>query len=241
MDQPLLVDRDEPFARFTINRPDKGNMLTLDGMVELAEAIAKSGSDPAIKAVVLTGTGEEFCRGRDPESAPERAPTTALEMKAALIEPILGVYAAIRGAEVPVIAAVRGLANGFGAALAGACDVTIATDDTRFAFPEMKADLPPTLAMCAVIDRLPSKALAWLVYSTDQIDAATALTIGLVSRVVPSAELDAELSRFLDGLSQRSRVSCCTVKRYLADVRTMNSTQAADLAGNMLAVVLSSR
>ena len=140
-----------------------------------------------------------------------------------------------------VIAVVQGLANGFGCALAAVCDVTIAAHDARFALPEMKNDLPPTLAMYAHLDRIPTKSLLWLVYSTAQIDAGQALAHGLVSHVVPAAELDKTVEDFLVQLTARSREAIVTCKSYLGHARQMDSAAASVLAGNLLSVVLSSR
>jgi enoyl-CoA hydratase/carnithine racemase len=241
MEQGMRIERDGAVARIVIDRPDKGNMLTLKMVADLAETVTALGKDKTVKAIVLRTTGDEFCRGRDPAGAPEHGPTNALQMRATLPDPILAAYAAIRGAEVPVVAVVQGLANGFGCAIAGVCDVTIAAEEARFALPEMKADLPPTLAICAQLDRVPVKGLTWLVYSTDQIDAKTALSLGIVSRVVPRKDLDAEVGRFLTFLTSRNRDALATVKAYAAQARLMEPGPSATLAGNMISVMLASK
>lgn len=241
MSEALIFEQDGPIARLTIDRPDNGNMVTLAMAGELSRLVEAAGRDPATKAIVLTGTGADFCRGRDPAGAPEKAPANAVEMREALTAPILGVYAAVRGAEIPVVAVVRGMANGLGCAVAAVCDVTIAADDARFALPEMRADLPPTLAICAHIDRTLPKHIAWLVYAMKDIDARTAHGLGFVSHVVPAAELDAEVEEFLAGLAGRSREALITCKRYIANARLMETDKAAEYAGNLLAVVMSSK
>jgi enoyl-CoA hydratase len=142
---------------------------------------------------------------------------------------------------VPLIAAVQGAALGFGCAIASVCDITIAAEDARFAFPEMRHDLPPTLAMSAALDRIPSKALLWMVYSMKEIDARTAQAYGLASQVVPRAGLDTAVKELTDALAARRRDSIVTVKRYAQRARQADAQTASDLAGNMLAVVLSSK
>jgi enoyl-CoA hydratase/carnithine racemase len=241
MTDGLTFHQDGAVARLTIDRPDAGNMLTLAMVSELADMVAGAGADGATRAIVLSGAGDDFCRGRDPAGAPENAPTTALEMRSRLIEPILGAYRAIQDAPVPVIAVVQGLANGLGCGLAAVCDVTIAADDARFALPEMRANLPPTLAMLANIDRIPGKSLLWMVYSTGEIDARRALDHGLVSQLAPAAELDAVAEEFITGLIGRNREAIVTCKRYLGHARLMDPAAAHDLAGNMLSVVLASK
>ncbi len=237
----LEFEQDGAVARLTINRPDAGNMLTLKMIGALAEAVADAGADPATKAIVLKSAGDDFCRGRDPAGAPEHAPTTALEMRSALIEPILGAYSAIQNSPVPVITVVQGLANGLGCGLAAVSDVTIAADNSIFALPEMRANLPPTLAILANIDRIPGKSLLWMVYSTETVTADLALAHGLVSRLAPAGELDSVAEKFIAGLIEKDREAIVTCKRYLSRARLMDVPAAHDLAGNMLSVVLASK
>jgi enoyl-CoA hydratase len=241
MKDVLIVEREGPIERLTLNRPDRGNMLTLAMVAELTEQIERSGRDRDLKAIVLTGAGEDFCRGRDPEGAPERAPRTALEMRSDLTAPILGFYTAVRATEIPVVAVVRGRASGFGCAVAAVCDVTIADADSLFSLPEMKHDLPPTLAMCAHIDRTMSKSIAWLVYSMRELDAKTAQALGFVSHVAPAGGLEADAEAFLAALAERDRDSLATCKTYLANARLMETDKASDYAGNLLSVIMSSR
>ena len=239
--QDMIFSRDGEIAQIVFNRPENGNMLTIDMVNRLAAQVTEAGRDPGVKAILLAANGDDFCLGRDPSGAPEQAPKTAVEMRDALTSPILGIYAAVRGAEIPVVAAVQGLANGFGCAMAAVCDVTIAADNSRFALPEMSHDLPPTLAMCAHIDRTMTKSIGWLVYSTGQIDAETARNLGFVSQIVASDQLKSETDKFLSGLIERSRVALATCKTYLANARLMETDKAADYAGNLLSVVMSSK
>ncbi len=111
-----------------------------------------------------------------------------MAMRRNVTEPILNVYDEIAAAPQPVVCAVQGLAHGFGCAIATACDISIAADGARFKLPEMEKDLPPTLAISAMMARVPRKALTFMVYSMTEIDAHTALQLGIVSAVVPQAE-----------------------------------------------------
>ena len=162
-------------------------------------------------------------------------------MRKALIEPILGVYSAIRDAEVPVVTGVQGLANGLGCGITAISDVSIAADNAQFAMPEMRANLPPTLAMLAHLDRIPPKSLLGMVYSTDKINATRAVSIGLISDVVTLDKLDNEIESLLDKLAAYERASVVTCKSYLKVAKHADYPTANDLAGNLLSVVLSSR
>ena len=162
-------------------------------------------------------------------------------MREALTAPILGFYDAVRGADIPVVATEQGRAAGFGCAAAAVCDITVAADDARFSLPEMKHNLPPTAAISAHIDRTMPKSIAWLVYSTNEIDAHSARAVGFVSHVVPAGELYDRSEEVLQTIVSRDRVALATCKAYLTNARLMETPQASDLAANMLALVMSSK
>jgi enoyl-CoA hydratase/carnithine racemase len=245
MSEGFKLEKTGAVLRLTLDRPEVGNMITLAMLADIAAAISAAGRDPDVKAIAVSSAGEDFCRGRDPKGAPEAQRMTAMEMRSALIEPILGLYSAVRGAEVPVVAAVQGAVqgtvNGLGCGLAAVCDVTIAADSARFALPEMRANLPPTLAVWAQLDRIPAKSLLGMVLCADHITADRALNLGLVSDVVGEDALEAAFERFLETLESYHRPSLATCKSYLQKARGIEYGAANDLAGNMLSVVLSSR
>ena len=119
--------------------------------------------------------------------------------------------------------------------------MTVAADDARFSLPEMKHDLPPTAAISAHIDRSMPKSVAWMVYSTDEVDAQTALSAGFVSHVVPAGDLYDRSTEVLSTITSRNRTSLETCKTYLANSRLMETPQASDYAANILALVMSSK
>lgn len=134
----------------------------------------------------------------------------------------------------------QGAAIGFGRALATVCEITIAADGAHFRMPEMEKELPPMLAVSAMMSRVPRKALTWLVYSMQMIDADTALRLGIVSRVVPVAELGGAIDRLIAELTRRSREVLAAVKEYMRAAQFMEPRGAADYNASLLAAVLSS-
>jgi enoyl-CoA hydratase len=231
-----VTDADQ-VRTITIDRAEKSNLLTLEMIAVLARAFA--GTPETAKAIHFTGTGADFCRGRDPQGNP--VTTNALELRAALVEPILTLYDAMAACPVPIVCSARGLSNGLGAALATASDITIASTNARFRLSEMEKNLPPTLAMSAMMRRVPQKALTFLVLGMDEIDAPMALSMGLVSSVVEDERLDAEVSRYLATLVARSRPALVAVKDYLRVAPELGPRSARDLAANLLAAVLTSQ
>jgi enoyl-CoA hydratase len=231
----ITSSRDGAVATVTIDNAAQGNLLTVEDLRELATTIRAAGATDA-RVIVLRTVGADFCRGR----APGAPSPTALTMRANVCEPILDVYDALAGIRQPVVARVQGAALGFGAAMAGACDLTIAADNARFQLPEMHRDLPPTLAISALMARVPRKALTHLVYSMAEIDAATALQLGIVSQVVPLADLDGALAKLLATMTARSPEALVAVKDFFRAAPYMDPRGIADYAGNLLAAVLSS-
>jgi enoyl-CoA hydratase len=232
----IKTSRDGAIATITLNRAAEGNLLSIENVKEFAAAI-RAAAATDVKVVVLRGNGADFCRGRGAGGAPT---PTAMTMRANVCEPILDVYDALANAKQPFVAVVQGAAHGFGAAIAGACDLTIAHDTARFRLPEMEKNLPPTLAVSALMPRVPRKALTWMVYAIEEIDAATALQLGIVSRVCPTAEVEATLAKLLATMTARSPEALVAMKDFFRSAPFMEPRGMADYAANLLANVLSS-
>lgn len=237
----LKVWREGDVAHIRLDRAAAGNRLPQSAVVRLAAELKQLAADATLKVVVLSADGAHFCQGREQGPVTQSARPTPLELRSRMMDPIVAVYAAFREVQVPIVALVQGEAHGFGAALAGSADITIATRDAKFSFPELKSDMPPTLAMATVLDRVPAKALAWMVYTNEVIGAADAKQCGLVSEVVPADSLKAAGQALVAKLCERSRPALAGVKQFLARARLQEFDHAADLGRNLLALVLSSK
>ena len=225
-------------ASITIDRPENGNRVTNDMAAALGNAIDRAGTDGA-KLLVLRGAGDVFCLGRDLPHTAEGG--TAAEIKAGNTEPALALFARFQRCPATIVGVVQGKAVGMGCAMAALCDITLAADDAVFQVPEMTRDLPPTLVMWALAGRIPRKAAAYMVYSRDPVDAASAFAFGLVSRVVPASALDSETGALVAKLGGNSADALGAVKAYMRSAPEMDRQGAADFASNLLANVLASR
>jgi enoyl-CoA hydratase/carnithine racemase len=232
-------DRSRHIATVRLARGTMGNKLLAAEMPELGRTIRALGSDKAFKLVLVRGDGAHFCQGRAPDAA-GTAPTTALGIRNGVTDPILGVYADIRDTPVPVIAVVQGEAKGFGCAFVAGCDLAIAADDASFSFPELDHNLPPTLAMSAMLHKVTPKRLLHLIYTRRAIGAAEALSLGLVSETAPANALDAAVEKTVAHFTDRNRAAIVGVKEYMNASLYMDPAGASRLAGNLLATVLSS-
>ncbi|HXJ00467.1 MAG TPA: enoyl-CoA hydratase/isomerase family protein [Micropepsaceae bacterium] len=232
-------DKARRIATLRLTRGATGNKLSAAEIPLVGRAIREAGSRKEIKLVLVKGDGANFCQGRLPD-LPGTAPTTALAIREKITQPILDVYADIRSTPVPVIAVVQGEAKGFGCAFVSQCDLAIAADDATFSLPEMDHHLPPTLAMSAMLHKVPPKRMLHMVYTRRSIGAAEALSLGILSEVVPKGGLDAAVEAMLAHLLDRNRAALCGVKEYIGAALYADPNTAARLASNLLAAVLSS-
>jgi enoyl-CoA hydratase len=233
------IDAGKGIANFELCRPETGNRLTAPEVAELGRAIRAAGSRPEIKVVVVRAKGDAFCLGRVPGAGP--APKTAHDVRSQVADPILSLYADVRATEVPVIAVVQGPALGFGSAFVGVCDLAVVADSAKFAFTEMDHNLPPTLAMSAVLEKIPFKRLMHMVLTREQIDGNEAVAVGLASQVAPRASLEAAAAATVAKLTDRDRSALCAVKEYQNTAWNLDAGASARLGANIIANILSSQ
>ena len=220
------------------NRPEEGNALTRGMMFELANVLRIEGSDRSNKLVILSGRGDFFCKGRDGKGE-SREGMTPYEIRVNMMGAVLDVYKALADVPVPVIAKVHADAVGFGAAVAVACDITLASDAAVFSFPEIEHDIPPTMAMCAALGKIPAKALSYLIYSAEEVDSTQVVSLGIASKVFEQQSFEADCQKFIDRLSLKPRLVLETIKRYQDKASQLSPDMASEYAGTLLALVRS--
>ena len=232
------VTRMDGVVRIDLGRPEEGNSLTRGMMRDLAEEIRKAGAEADTRVVVIEGRGAHFCKGRDGrgESTEGLRPH---EVREQMMGAVLGVYGAIGACPVPVVSLVHAQAIGFGAALAGGCDITLLSDAAKLAFSEVKHGIPPTLAMAAVMKKVPQKALYWLIFSGADVTSSEALTMGLASKVYEAAAFKADTDAFLADMATRPRLVLETIKKFMTHAQDMSAAQQSEYAGTLLALVRS--
>jgi enoyl-CoA hydratase len=183
----LLYTVKDRIATVTINRPDKLNALNATAKAELRELFAMLRTEPSVDVVIITGSGEKaFVAGTDIQELTELNGESGAEFSREGQE----VFDMIEDLGKPVIAAVNGYALGGGCELALACHIRIASEKARFGQPEVTLGIIPgyggTQRLARVIGR--GRAME-MILTGAQVDAAEALRIGLVNKVVPPADL----------------------------------------------------
>jgi enoyl-CoA hydratase/carnithine racemase len=193
---------DGPIARVTINRPERRNAMSFEVMSGLRDAMRRAHDDESVRVVVLTGAGDRaFCAGADLTGVADNAGAVAAHDDRGLLADL---FRDMWGLGKPTIARVRGyaLAGGFG--LAMACDLVVAADDAQFGTPEVNVGLWPFMITVPLLRTLSPRVALDLMATGRRVDAAEAMRLGIVNRVVAVSELDAEVDRLAGELAARS-------------------------------------
>lgn len=181
-------------ALVTINNPQKRNALGMAGKKAIAETFARLSMDDQLRAVVLTGAGEKsFIAGAD------LAEMRDLDLEEAREEHTLTHYAcdSIRRCPVPVIARINGYCFGAGMELAASCDFRASADHAKFGMPEVRVGLPSGMEAALLPALLGWGKTAELVLTGDVFEATEMYRFGFVQKLVPAAELDAAVDKWV--------------------------------------------
>jgi enoyl-CoA hydratase/carnithine racemase len=200
--ETLLIEVRAGVGTLTLNRPEARNALNPTLVQELGDALGRLDADDEARVVIIRGAGERaFCAGADLKGMFRGGSILdAREQYAGLA----GILEAMPRMRTPVIGRVHGYALAGGCGLAAACDVVIAAEDAVFGLPEIKLGLLPLMVLAPILRTAAPKRVLELVLTGRELPAPEALEIGLVTRVVPRADLDAtvaEVARTLAGLS----------------------------------------
>src|SRR4029079_16586373 len=207
----LLIERDAAVAIITINRPKVLNALNIATLDDLRRAALELKRDDGVRAIVITGAGEKsFVAGADINECIAQSPSSGRDRALAGQH----VFDLIENLGKPVIAAVNGYALGGGCELAMACTIRIAADTAKFGQPEINLGIIPGYAATQRLSRLIGRGRALeLLLTGDQISAVDAYRLGLVNRVVTSANLMGEARKLALALAAKAPIAV----RYIID------------------------
>ncbi|WP_051027832.1 enoyl-CoA hydratase [Nocardia higoensis] len=210
----VSVNDDAAVRHILIDRPDRMNAVDKDTLHRLADAIESAGADPAVRAIVLSGTGRAFCAGgdldvEDPLSVENTASTSDAATRC---------VSAIVAAPRPVVAAVRGPAVGVGVSLALAADFTVVRSDAFFSMPFTSIGLMPDGGATALVAASVGRAVAMrMALLGERLSATEAARLGLVAAVYDREDFESELAKLTARLSGISRESLAETKRAVND------------------------
>ncbi len=198
--QTLVVSqRGAGVAQITMARPQVFNAFDEVMIGELDDAFTQLSQDPHVRVIVLAGEGKHFSAGADLQWM-QRASVATLEWNLADARRFAGMLHRIATCNKPTVARVQGAALGGGVGLTCACDMAVAADNANFAVSEAKFGILPAVIGPYVVNAVGKRQARYLALTTTRIDAQTALTMGMVQRVVPLDALDTEVDRVVTEL-----------------------------------------
>lgn len=232
---PVLRDISDGVGWITLNRPQHMNAITVGLARELEAAIREVGAAPAVNVVVIRGAGGNFCAGGDFDEV-ERLRAEGQEALRRLFTAFRRACDAIAAVEVPVLAAVEGVAMAGGFELMQAADIVLVSEAARIADSHINFGMVPGGGSTQRLPRLVGRQLALgLLLSGDRLTGADARRLGLAYRSFAPAEFDSGVRQFATTLATRQRAAVVMIKRLVYSGQ--RASQAAGLDDEIGAVV----
>jgi enoyl-CoA hydratase/carnithine racemase len=212
VEAPMVTRRDEGGVAFlTLNRGDRFNPLSTAMITALEAQIDAVGADRSARVVVLAGAGRGFCAGHDLKEMRAHASDKAWQQK--LFADCSRMMVKLTEIPQPVIARVHGIATAAGCQLVSMCDLAVASSDARFALPGVNVGIFCSTPAVGVARNVGRKRAMEMLLTGELFDAPTALSWGLLNRVVPADQLDAEVAKLTGIIVARSGKVVATGKR----------------------------
>lgn len=238
----LLVEIDAHVQTITLNRPEKKNAFTPTMIEEWAKALASARTDPDVHVIVETGVGDAFCSGGDVgRMGASRRHQSPSDRKAYLFEHIHRIALTLDDIDKPVIAAINGTAVGAGLDLALMADIRYMASEARVAEGYVKVGLVPGDGGAFFLPRLVGLSKALELFWTGRfVDAAEALEMGLVDRVVPRKRLMEETLALAQTIAEGPQLAIRYTKRAVYQSLKSDLRTALDLISSHYGIVTAS-
>ncbi len=219
MAELVHADTARGIATITLDSQHNRNALSAQLMAELTDRLRAAQADDAVRLIVLTHDGRVFCSGMD---LSEARGGSAAGMG---VNAFPAVLQSIWDSPKPVVARVAGPARAGGVGLIGACDIAVAARAATFAFTEVRIGVVPAVISITVLPRLLPRAAHELFLTGEVFDGTRAAAVGLVNSAVDAADLDAEVSRYVDMLVLGAPGALAATKQMLRRVRPASMSE----------------
>ncbi|HEY8184423.1 MAG TPA: enoyl-CoA hydratase/isomerase family protein [Pyrinomonadaceae bacterium] len=213
-DNTVLYQVDGAIARITLNRPDKRNALNQSVVTNLKSNLLQANGDAAVRVVVISGAGKDFCSGADLASL-KIISNASIAENADDARSLMELFVLMRQISIPIIAAVRGKALAGGCGLASACDIVIASTNARFGYPEVKLGFVPAMVMAILKRNVSEKRAFELITRGAEITAEEARQAGLVNQVLAEENFETEVTAYARGFETMSKSAVALTKALL--------------------------
>lgn len=237
-ESPVLTSLENGAFGITLNRPAKRNALSSEMIELLHQALEQADLDSGVRVVLIRGAGKDFCAGADLDELLASADKSEDENTASALR--LGtLFEELRRLPKPVIALVQGRALAGGAGLATACDLVIASKSAQLGYPEIERGFVPAMVTTLLRRLTGEKTALDLILTGRVLTAAEALVAGLVSRVVPDAELEREGTGLAARLAASSGSALTLTKRLFYELDGKSLHQGMELGARVNALARS--
>lgn len=235
--ETLQCELNQGIGLIWLNRPDLRNAMNDVMLGELTQALGDAISDDAVRVILLAGRGKAFCAGGD-LAWMKKARAMSPEEARADSGRLAGVLRLLHQSPKPTVARVHGAAFAGGMGLVAACDIAIASADTRFCLSEVKLGLIPAMISPYVIKAMGERQARRYFLSAEVFEAAEAWRIGLVQSIVPDDELDGAVNAMLGQLLAAGPQAMGHCKQLIADVagKVIDDALSAETAARIAQV-----
>lgn len=217
----IIYEIENSIATITLNRPEKRNALN-DALVNsLKQALSDANQNDNLRAIIIKGTGKDFCSGADLSALQKIAESDVLENWDDAYS-LMELFTLIRKVKIPVIAAVHGRALAGGCGLATACDLVLASKSSRFGYPEVKIGFVPAMVMAILRRNISEKRAFELITRGFEFDTTTAEIFGLINEIFDDETFDESVKNYVSGYENISRSAVILSKRLLYQMDGMN-------------------
>lgn len=210
----ILYQLDGAIARVTLYRPEKRNALNEALVAGLKNALNQANANDAVRVVVISGAGQDFCSGADLGDLQKISEASAAE-NAEDARSLMELFMLMRQVTVPIVAAVRGKALAGGCGLASACDIVLASANARFGYPEVKIGFVPAMVMAILRRNVSEKRAFELLTRGAEIGAEEAGEFGLVNQIFSEDSFEAEVTAYAHRFEKMSKSAIALTKRLL--------------------------
>ncbi|MFK8018733.1 MAG: enoyl-CoA hydratase/isomerase family protein [Pseudomonadales bacterium] len=214
-------------ATITLNREGAKNSLSVGLMNSLGDNLQQAESDDSVRAIVLTNTGNTFCAGADLKGDMNIKPRYGLPE----------IFSLMQGCSKPVVGRIAGHCMGGGVGLAAACDISIAADDVKLGFTEVRIGVAPAIISVVCLPKMRYGDAMELFLSGERISSSHASSLGLLNHAVPREQLDEKIEELMAKLVRGGPKALAASKQLVVKVPDMEREEAfkwtAELSGNL--------
>ena len=212
----------------TMSDDENRNALS-PGLVQgLREAVARGNADASIRVIVITNIGSTFCAGANLKQRSQAKEVNKPDEEGSTSGGLTELFSEIQASQTPVVAKIAGHVMGGGNGLAAVCDISVASEEAKFGFTEVRLGVIPAMISVVCLPKMRHGDAMELFLRGNRIPAARAAELGLINRAVPAEALDSEISEIVSDLCKGSPNALGLAKTLLFEVPKRTQAEAFD-------------